>query len=234
MSIKRFALILAGLILMTGTFGTFTQALAASTGAETPGYQMQAYAATPDIRIAYPSFPDQDGLNALVGAQVQAMVPEDTAGVTIDYACAVTLLTRRMASMVFWGYSNVEGSIHPYNDLFTLTVDLDTLQPVALTDLYEVNADFGKVFFAKATFPSDPVTSYSAEGFADALALQVSDLSIYDPFSAEGQIAYFLKPDGLVLSLPAVHASGSDHFEAQLSYADLQPYARLSGKDWED
>jgi len=34
----------------------------------------------------------------------------------------------------------------------------------------------------------------------------------------------FLKPEGIVLSLFSVHASGSDHFEAELLYSDLQEY----------
>lgn len=231
---KRFAMLLAGVLLITGACGAPARASSPAAGAEASGYEMRVYAATPEIQIAYPVFSDQDGLNALVEAQVKAMVPEDTAGVTIEYACAVTLLNRRMVSMVFWGYSNVEGSIHPYNDLFTLNVDRETLRPVTLTDLYEVNADFEKVFFNHAAFPGDPVTSYAADTFADALALQVSGLQSYDPFGMAGQIACFLKPDGLVLSLPAVHASGSDHFEAQLRYADIQAYYRLSDNLWKD
>jgi len=123
-------------------------------------YEICAYTAQPDIRIAYPSFAGNDALNALVDAEVQSLVPEDTTGVTIDYNCAVTLLNSRFASMVFWGYSDVEGAAHPYTDIATLNVDLTEMRQVTLGDLYTVNDEFEQTFFGKASFPSEPVTSY--------------------------------------------------------------------------
>ena len=36
---------------------------------------------------------------------------------------------------------------------------------------------------------------------------------------AAGTDNFFLKPEGVVISLPAVHATGSDHMEALLPYS---------------
>ena len=231
---RGIAFLLVGLLALTGFGYALAEEPTTATAAETTAYTLTEYTAQPDIRIAYPLFTDNDELNALVAAKVQSLVPEDVTGVTIDDDCAVTLLNDRFASMVFWGYSNVEGSAHPYTDIATLNVDLTTMQPVTLPDLYDTNADFVKLFFADASFPSDPVTSYSADMFAEMLTMQAENIILYDPFGNAGQVICFLKPDGLVLSMASIHATGSDHFEAQLNYSEIQSYYRLSQNVWED
>ena len=230
---KGIALLLAGLLALEGAGCALAEAPAAASTVQASAYDMQVFTAQPDIRIAFPHFTENDALNALVEAKVQSLVPEDATGVTIDYDCAVTLLNSRFASMVFWGYSNVEGSVHPYSDIATLNVDLSAMQPVTLADLYDNNADFEASFITKSYFPSDPVTSYTKDSFAEMLAMQVDAFTSFDPFSMEGQVICFLKPDGLVLSMSAIHATGSDHFEAQLNYSDIQPFYLLSQNVWE-
>ena len=229
---RGIALLLAGLLVMTGLNCALADESPAA-APETAAYTMQEFATQPDIHIAYPVFADNEALNALVTAKVESLVPEDVTGVTIHYTCAVTLLNDRFASMVFWGDSNVVGSAHPSTDIATLNVDLTTAQPVTLADLYDTNEDFVKTFFANATFPSEPVTSYSADMFAEMLALQAENVILFDPFGAEGQALCFLKPDGLVLSMSSIHATGSDHFEAQLNYSEIQSCYRLSQNVWE-
>ena len=230
---RGIALLLVCLLMMTGLSGALADETPA-TAPENAAYTMQEFTAQPDIHIAYPVFADNEPLNALVMAKVESLVPEDVTGVTIHYTCAVTLLNDRFASMVFWGDSDVAGSAHPATDIATLNVDLTASQPVALTDLYDTNADFVKTFFANAAFPSDPVTSYSADMFAEMLALQAENVSSFNPFGAEGLALCFLKPDGLVLSMSSIHATGSDHFEAQLNYSDIQSFYRLSQNVWEN
>ena len=231
---RGIAILLAGLLAVEGIGCALAEEPAAAATAETTAYEMQVYVTQPDISIGYPVFTENAALNALVEAKVQSLVPEDTTGVTIDYDCAVTLLNDRFASMVFWGYSDVEGSAHPYTDIASLNVDLSAMRAVALEDLYDTNADFETTFFAKAYFPSAPVTSYSEDRFTEMLDMQAEDFPIFDPFSVAGQVICFLKPGGIVLSMSAVHATGSDHFEAQLNYGDIQPYYQLSKNVWEE
>ncbi len=200
-------------------------------------YEMLFYTPTKSIRIQYPRFTgaNMDALNGVILSQVLQMVTA-TAGVTMDYQAAVTLSNSKIVSIVIWGYSNVDGSAHPYTDLFAFNIDLSTLRLIRFTDLYAVNADFEKVFFQKAYFPTNPVTSYAAETFRDMLKLQTAEYEGVSPFGAQSLPAVycFLKPNGIVLSMPAVHASGSDHLEAELSYTDVQPFYRLSQKYWVD
>ena len=234
MKFKGIVLLLTGLLALTGFGFALADEPSATTAPEDSAYTMQEFATQPDIRIAYPVFTDNEALNALVTAKVQSLVPEDVTGVTIDYDCAVTLLNGHFASMVFWGNSNVVGSAHPCTDIATLNVDLTAMQPVTLADLYDTNADFETAFFANTYFPSAPVTSYSADMFAEMLAMQADNFTLYDPFQNAEPVICFLKPDGLVLSMSSVHATGSDHFEAQLNYSDIQSYYRLSQNVWED
>lgn len=206
------------------------------------GYEMLLYTDVPNagsaIKIQYPRFSGAgfDALNALIYAKVQgfaridpSVYPEDT-GLTIDYQAAVTLQNSKIASIVFWGSSYVEGGIHPFTDLIALNVDLSSMQEITFADLYTTAAGFEKVFFNKAFFPTNPVTSYDAASFPEMLAFQEQDA----PFNYPDTISCFLKPDGIVLSMSAVHATGSDHFEAQLKYTDIQPFYRLAQRYWED
>jgi hypothetical protein len=207
---------------------------------------MELYTETPNknssIKIQYPVFTGEgfDALNKLIYDKVQSfaqvdtsLFPDDT-GLTIDYESAVTLQNNKIVSMIFWGYSNVEGSAYPVNNLIPLNVDLQTMKEVTLKDLYTTNTDFEKVFFDKAFFPTDPITSYDKATFKDMLKLQSPEYQTVDPFSIPDNVTFFLKPDGIVLSLPAIHATGSDHLEAQLKYSDIQQFYIPSQNYWEN
>lgn len=207
-------------------------------------YSMLYYTKAPNknssINIQYPNFTGEraDQLNKMIYSKVKSfaqidpdLFPADT-GLTVDYQSAVTLLNGKMASIIFWGMSNVSGSAHGTTNLYSLNVDLETMKEVTLKDLYTTDADFEQVFFQKAFFPSDPVTSYDKASFSEMLKLQSPEDQI-DPFS-DNTVSCFLKPDGIVISLPAVHATGSDHFEAQLKYSDISQFYLPKDKYWED
>ena len=44
---------------------------------------------------------------------------------------------------------------------------------------------------------------------------------------------FFLKPEGVVISLPAVHATGSDHMEALLPYSLVKDLYLPDRNYWE-
>jgi hypothetical protein len=214
--------------------------------ASADSYKMTFYTEAPNknssIKIQYPSFTGDDfeALNKLIYDKVQSfaridtsLFPDDT-GLTIDYQSAVTLQNNKIVSIVFWGYSNIEGSAHPVNNLIPLNVDLQSMKEITLKDLYTTDADFEKVFFDKAFFPTDPITSYDKTTFKDMLKLQSPEYQTVDPFSIPDNVTFFLKPDGIVLSLPAIHATGSDHLEAQLKYSDIQQFYIPSQNYWEN
>lgn len=212
--------------------------------AEEP-YSMMFYTEEPNsnssIKIEYPYFTGNhfDTVNALIYGKVQNLAQIDTsffpadAGLTLDYKSAVTLLNSKAVSIIFWGETSMEGGAYPTDNLITFNIDLETMEEITFEDLYTVNTDFVNIFFERAVFPVNPVTSYDETNFGEMLKLQTPEYQSVDPFSIPGNVSCFLKPDGIVLSMPAVHATGNDHFEAQLKYDDIQQFYLPQDKYWE-
>lgn len=192
------------------------------------------------IKIEYPQFNDNDALNTLINDKVKGLAQIDTslfsgdASLNVDYKSEVTLNNNKVVSIIFWGSSYIDDAAYPSSDLITLNIDLRSMKDLTLKDLYTTNADFADVFFKKAFFPENPITSYDKKSFPEMLKLQSPEYQTIDPFSNPDNIPFFLKPEGIVLSLPAVHATGSDHFEAQLNYSDIQSFYLLKQNLWED
>lgn len=192
------------------------------------------------VKIQYPEFVDNDALNTLVYEKVQSLARIDTslfsgdASLNMNYQSAVTLKNNKAVSIIFWGESSMEDEADPSSDLIALNIDLLTMKEITLKDLYTINADFETVFFDKSFFPENPVTSYDKDSFPEMLKLQSPEYQTVDPFLIEGNVSFFLKPDGIVLSMPASHATGSDHFEAQLKYSDIQSFYLPKQNYWED
>ena len=199
-------------------------------------YEMRLYTKAPNqnstIKIQYPAFygSKAEEINSLILAKVQDMASLDPSlfpenpRIDVNYQSAVTLQNSKIISVVFWWNTDIEVSQFPTTDLYALNIDLTSLELITLKDLYTVNAEFEKVFFEKAFFPSDPITSYSEEKFSEMLKLQTSEYTLPSPFTNADSMRCFLKPEGIVLSMPAIHASGSDHFEAELLYSYIQDY----------
>lgn len=201
-------------------------------------YEMQIYTKAPNqessVKIQYPVFSGNkaEEINAIImsyvlkEARLDSLIypdPENTK-MTVEYQSAVTLQNSKIISIVFWGTFDTEISHFPTTGLFSINIDLQSMELVSLTDLYTINEEFEKTFFEKAFFPSNPITSYSEENFSEMLKLQTSEYKLPSPFTYADSMECFLKPEGIVLSMAAVHASGSDHFEAELLYSDIQDY----------
>ncbi len=207
-------------------------------------FTMSIYTEAPNknssIKIEYPKFNDNDALNTLINDKVKGLAQIDTslfsgdASLNVDYKSEVTLKNNKVVSIIFWGSSYIDDAAYPSNDLITLNIDLLSMKEITLKDLYTTNADFADVFFKKAFFPENPITSYDKKSFPEMLKLQSPEYQTIDPFSDPDNVPFFLKPEGIVLSLPAVHATGSDHFEAQLNYSDIQSFYLLKQNYWED
>lgn len=193
------------------------------------------------IYIQYPIFSGDDYkvLNTMIYDKVVSIGQLDPnsfskeTGLTADYQSEVTLLNNRVVSIVFWGTSYVEGGAYPTSNLYTLNVDLNSMKEIKLDELYTMNDEFEKIFFEKATFPTEPITSYDIDSFPEMLKLQSEDYQTENQFKIKDGVRFYLKPDGIVLSLSAIHATGSDHFEAFLLYSDIEEFYLPSQKYWE-
>lgn len=209
------------------------------------GYKMELYTTLPNesscVRIRYPVFSDSNlnELNKIIYEKVESFAQIDTTifsaneAMMVDYQSAVTLQNKKMISIIFWGESYMETSAFPRTDLYTMNIDLRSMQEIYLKDLYDTGVEFQNNFFKKAFFPTNPITSYDESKFTEMLKLQTPEYTLQGHWYTDS-VCYFLKPDGIVLSMSAVHATGSDHFEAQLKYEDIEPFYLLKQKYWED
>ena len=213
---------------------------------QSQSYEMLVYTEAPNenssIKIQYPKFSYDgfDELNKLIYDKVKSFAKIDTsilksdAALTIDYKSKITLQNSKIISIVFFGSSSIEGSSYPVNNLIPLNVDLSSMKEITLEDLYNINSDFEKVFFSKAFYPTDPITSCSKDNFKEMLKLQSPEYQTVDPFSIQNNVSCYLKEDGIVLSMPSVHATGCDYFEAQLNYSDVQKFYIPKQNYWEN
>lgn len=210
-----------------------TEPTAAPTDA--PAYTIVCFTDAPNaastVSIDYPQFggAGMEALNALIKERVQglgsldASLEDPNAALTLNYQTAVTLQNERYVSVIFYGTSFIEGAAHDFSDLVAVNYDLQAQKEVTLAELYMISDAFVAATAAQAAYPSAPRTSCSEEEFAEQLALQETPL-----FTAETLPTFFLKAEGVVFSLPAIHATGYDHFELQLSYDALAAY-RVGG-----
>lgn len=225
--------------------GQSSQVLDDNLEKEEIGYSILVYTEAPNknslISIQYPFFEGEgkEILNNIILTKVQefaqidgSLFPED-AGLTIDYQAEITLQNAKIVSIVFWGTSSISGGAYETNDMISFNVDMQTMEEISFEDLYVANDDFQKVFFEKAYSPTSPVTSYDEVSFAEMLKLQSPEYQSISPFSIQGNVSCFLKQDALVLSMPSVHATGSDHFEAQINYDDIEAFYLLEQKYWD-
>lgn len=198
----------------------------------TDSYEILTYTDAPNeksfINIQYPHFFDKnlDDINAMVLEKVESFLEYPATaypgfGLTIDYQASVTLQNSKIVSIIFWGESFVEKAAHSFDDIVCLNIDLQTMKEITLADLYKIDQNFKKIFFEKAFFPQNPVTSFDEDSFSEVLTYLGPTMQTIDPFD---YMSCFFKPDGIVLSSTMAHATGCDHFEAQLSYEDIQQY----------
>ncbi len=137
-----------------------------------------------------------------------------------EYSCAVTLLNDRVLSLVFWGWSYIEGGIHPWTDLFPMNLDLQSLESFQLSDLFRMDdPGFISACYAWGRYPGEPETCYSEDMYPEAFA-QERDTAHCLQYASDG----FLKPEGVVVTCSAMHFTGSDHIEILVPFEALRDY----------
>jgi hypothetical protein len=195
------------------------------------------------IAVEYPHFDGTENiiLNAIIYAKIESIVryAYEWYAYTqeyLDIKCAVTLKNQKVLSMVFWGEAYREDRHE--NTLITLNIDMLTMKEIKFFHLYDVNDAFIGDLLTNAYEPTAPDTSPYQRDFNEHLGYISDDYYHYryqthpleyahgSIFAYSDQFNFFLKPDGLVISLPIANVSGS-HFEVQLDYEVIEPYNRV-------
>lgn len=199
------------------------------------GYTIKIYTDAPNVNssvyVEYPFFYSKDlsMLNTIIYDKAITLGTDDSitensvTGLISNYQVAVTLQNSKVVSMVFWGSSYFTNSQHPWSSLVGFTVDLLTMEEIKLSDLFPLDdIEFRKTFFEHAVFPGEPVTSYDEENFEAFFPRYPYHLPLENIYNYDGN--FYLKPEGVVISRAATHATGNDHMEALLTYDFAEPY----------
>lgn len=199
------------------------------------GYTIKIYTDAPNVNssvyVEYPYFYSKDlsKLNTVIYDKVITLGTDDSitansaTGLVSNYQAAVTLQNSKVVSMVFWGSSYFTNSQHPWSSLVGFTVDLLTMEEIKLSELFPLeDIEFRKTFFEHAVFPGEPVTSYDEENFEAFFPRYPYHLPLENIYNYDGN--FYLKPEGVVISRAATHATGNDHMEALLTYDFAEPY----------
>jgi len=137
-----------------------------------------------------------------------------------EYRCAVTLQNERVLSLIFWGWSYIEGGIHPWTDLIPMNLDLQTLESFKLSALYRMDdPGFVERCYAQGGYPGEPDTCYGPELYEEAFAHERTESRSLQ-YADNG----FLKPEGVVVSAAADHFTGSDHIEILVPWDALADF----------
>lgn len=186
-------------------------------------WSLHHYAPTGRIDIAYPQFdhiPDQ--LNGLIQAKAVSLV--ENSGhplneLSLTLGADVTVCDRGLISIVFFGMGYVDGGAYPTTLLYTMNLDLHTLTDVPAEGLLDLSDDLTDRFFAAARRPAVTHDDLDLAWFGERLAQQQETAAQFgSPFLG---CSCYLTPEGPVLVFPAIHASGSDYFEALVPWDDV-------------
>jgi hypothetical protein len=187
------------------------------------------------ISIKYPQIKNstdaalQDKLNKFIADAALRDLPDIKDDPTLtDYqiATTVTLNTPEVLSMYFEGYANYTPSAHPYQFLYTLTVDVEKLEPVALPQLVSIRGDDIVSVLLGGTY-----STMSGYDITDEIKSSITDyLNSFDndfwmkefenADTAGASTVSYLTPDSLVVSVSVPHVMG-DHIEISLKFKQL-------------
>ncbi len=180
-----------------------------------------------NMSVEYPVFRGSgaEAVNAKLSARAEELCtiqyeeyPQEA--LSGEYRCAVTLQNERVLSLIFWGWSYIEGGIHPWTDLIPMNLDLQTLESFKLSQLYRMDdPGFAERCYAQGVYPGEPDTCYGPELYDEAFAHE-RDESRSLPYADNG----FLKPEGVVVSAAADHFTGSDHIEILVPWDALADF----------
>ncbi len=152
-----------------------------------------------------------DVLNSQVEEPIKAYrdVNNNKVKLTLDLKYQVTLSTAELLSVVYTGYSNIEGAAHPTGDIYALTIDLKNVTKLKLSDFTTIDTNL-----AQKIKQSTAVTNDAVKNGVDKNVLITAIQSTDDQTIIQGlkdQWAYntfYVTPNSLVVSIGVVHAIG--------------------------
>lgn len=188
----------------------------------------ELYTYNEQININYPQISifgkpnEQEKLNEMIKERAYSYLdnysPEEKETFSLDMDYSVSLENEGLLSIQFSGYSYVEGAAHPVDIFDTINIDMKKFEPLQLTDIVTIDAEFLKEL-KESELQSDIIeqknilTERSDEEWLTSL--QHADTS-------EADIRWYLTENMLGISVQISHAIG-DHAEFEIKYDKLKP-----------
>jgi uncharacterized protein YceK len=153
--------------------------------------------------------------NDVLNSQVEAPIKyyqdsgDTKVNLTLDLKYQVKMNTNELLSVIYTGYSNIQGSAHPTNDIYTINMDVKNATKLKLSDFTTIDANL-----AEKIKQSTSVTNDAVKGGMDKNVLITAIKSMDDETLIQGlkdQEAYntfYVTPDSLVVSVDVAHAIG--------------------------
>lgn len=153
--------------------------------------------------------------NDVLNSQVEAPIKyyqdatHTTVKLTLDLEYQVTLNTTELLSVIYTGYSNIEGSAFPTKSIYAITIDLKNATKLELSDFTTMDTNL-----AQKIKQSIAVTNDAVKNGMDKNVLITAIQSMDDQTLIQGlkeQWAYntfYVTPNSLVVSVDVAHAIG--------------------------
>ena len=198
-------------------------------------YYIQSYTLTDTshqgstVIIRYPQLVSagSDKVNGVIKTKATKIASDyygsDYANLSLDVDYHLTFNNDDWLSISFNGSGNVKTAAHPNDILQTMNINLKDGYEIKLTDIYNVNADFVRVF--RNEFSSQVKTRLAViMGFSPAdTDSAASYLDQYDDQTLTKYLSNsycYMTNDKIGISFEMPHAIG-DHFETEIPYSDL-------------
>ncbi|WP_010250262.1 PdaC/SigV domain-containing protein [Acetivibrio cellulolyticus] len=179
-----------------------------------------------NIKIEYPQIKGMEDSNKeksindliknnVLSSQVEEPLKgyqEDTGtkvNLTLDMKYKVTMNTDELLSVIFTGYSNIEGSAYPTNSIYGITIDLKNVAKLKISDFATLDSNFAQEIKNSTAVTNDAVKDGMDKNVLIDQIQQTDDQILLQGLAEEWAYnTFYVTPDSLVVSVDVAHALG--------------------------
>lgn len=149
--------------------------------------------------------------NDVMNRQVEKPIKDyqDATKLTLELKYQVTMNTNELLSVLYTGYSNIEGSAHPNGDIYAITIELKNATKLRLSDFTTLDTNFVQKIKQSTAVTNEAVKDGMDKNDLITLIQNKDDQTLIR--GLKGQWAYntfYVTPNSLVVSVDVPHAAG--------------------------
>lgn len=158
----------------------------------------------------------------------------DDKTLTIDAIFDYSRISQTALSINYLGEYNANSLAHPVSFYHSITISLDEVAVIPLSDLFVIDVAFieGFKMWMYAPYRDDLNLEESGVNLIDLISEQYSNEALIKLFSKQNT-EYYLSNQGLILSIGVPHVFG-DHLEMAMNYEFLEANMKKDHPLWKD